>query len=144
MESVYRNLKLTGGGEPEILCAIEEVTPAVFLSLLTITVIFLPIFALTGQEGRLFQPLAAAKTIVTATAALTSVTLAPALRILFTGRTSRAESRWQSSIRRKLTIYESALRLVLRFPKMTVACAVLVVVATTRSISGLAASSCRR
>jgi Cu(I)/Ag(I) efflux system membrane protein CusA/SilA len=130
VENVYRRLKLTGGGENEILRAMEEVTPAVFLSLLTITVTFFPIFALTGQEGRLFQPLAAAKTIVMTTAALMTVTLAPALRMLFAGPISRIKSRRQSSIGRRLTIYESALRLVLRFPKATVACAVLVVVAT--------------
>ena len=96
VENVYRRLKLTGGGEKEILRAMEEVTPAVFLSLLTITVTFFPIFALTGQEGRLFQPLAAAKTIVMATAALMTVTLAPALRMLFAGGMSRSEPRWQS------------------------------------------------
>jgi len=130
VENVYRRLKLKGGGENEILRAMEEVTPAVFLSLLTITVTFFPIFALTGQEGRLFQPLAAAKTIIMVTAALMTLTLAPALRMLFAGPISRIKSRRQSSIGRRLTIYESALRLVLRFPKATVACAVLVVAAT--------------
>jgi Cu(I)/Ag(I) efflux system membrane protein CusA/SilA len=83
VENVYRNLKCEGGSSGEILRAIEEVTPAVFLSLLTITVTFFPIFALTGQEGRLFQPLAATKTIVMVTAALLTVTLAPALRMVF-------------------------------------------------------------
>lgn len=130
VENVDRRLKSKGGGEKEILCAMVEVTPAVFLSLLTITVTFFPIFALTGQEGRLFQPLAAAKTIVMATAAVMTLTLAPALRMLFVGGTSRTETRWQSSIGRRLTIYESVLRIVLRFPKATVGSAVLVVVAT--------------
>jgi copper/silver efflux system protein len=130
VENVYRRLKLTGGGAREILRAMEEVTPAIFLSLLTITVTFFPIFALTGQEGRLFQPLAAAKTIVMATAALMTVTLAPALRMLFVGGTSRTEARSQSSIGRRRTIYESVLRVVLRFPKATVASAVLVMAAT--------------
>jgi Cu(I)/Ag(I) efflux system membrane protein CusA/SilA len=130
VENVHRRLQLTGGGKSEILRAMEEVTPAVFLSLLTITVTFFPIFALTGQQGRLFQPLAAAKTIVMATAALLTITLAPALRMLFDGGTSRTAPRRQSSIGKRRTTYESALRFVLRFPKATVACAVLVVVAT--------------
>jgi Cu(I)/Ag(I) efflux system membrane protein CusA/SilA len=130
MENVYRRLQLTGGGKKEILGAMEEVTPAVFLSLLTITVTFIPIFALTGQEGRLFQPLAAAKTIVMATAALMTVTLAPALRMLFDGRRWGVAARRPSSSSRRGTNYESAVRFVLRFPKATVACAVLVVVAT--------------
>jgi copper/silver efflux system protein len=130
VENVYRRLKLTGGGEKEILCAIEEVTPAVFLSLLTITVTFFPIFGLTGQEGRLFRPLAAAKTIVMATAALMTLTLAPALRMVFAGGKSQTETRRRSSIGERLTIYESVLRFVLRSPKATVASAVLAVVAT--------------
>jgi copper/silver efflux system protein len=130
VENVYRRLKLTGGGEKEILCAIEEVTPAVFLSLLTITVTFFPIFGLTGQEGRLFRPLAAAKTIVMATAALMTLTLAPALRMVFAGGKSQTETRRRSSIGERLTIYESVLRFVLRSPKATVASAALVVVAT--------------
>src|SRR5262249_43251650 len=110
VENVYRRVSLTGGAPEEILAAIEEVAPAVFLSLLTITVTFFPIFALTGQEGRLFQPLAAAKTIVMATAALMTLTLAPALRMLFSqkglSRSKRSEERrW-----RKMSIYEAALR----------------------------------
>ena len=95
VENVYRRLKLTGADGKEILRAMEEVTPAVFLSLLTITVTFYPIFALTGHEGRLFRPLAAAKTIVMATAALLTVTLAPALRMRFSGRISPLYFRWK-------------------------------------------------
>jgi Cu(I)/Ag(I) efflux system membrane protein CusA/SilA len=130
VENVYRRLELGRGGKKEILRAIEEVTPAVFLSLLTITVTFFPIFALTGQEGRIFQPLAASKTIVMATAALLTVTLAPALRMLFSGETFLSKARRQSRIRRRATIYESALRFVLRFPKATIAAAILLVALT--------------
>ncbi len=129
VENAYRRLQTTGGGEPEILRAMIEVAPAVFLSLLTITVTFFPIFALTGQEGRLFQPLAAAKTIVMATAALLTVTLVPALRMLFAGQTSRTVPLRQS-YEGKMMVYESVLRLVLRFPKTTIALAVLTVAAT--------------
>ena len=60
-----------------------EVGPALFFSLLIITVSFLPIFALEAQEGRLFKPLAYTKTFAMAAAALLSVTLVPALMILF-------------------------------------------------------------
>ena len=130
VENVCRRLKLSGGGEEAILRAMDEVTPAVFLSLLTITVTFFPIFALTGQEGRLFQPLAAAKTIVMATAALMTITLTPALRMLFAGGQSPTGVRWQSSVGSRPTIYESVLRLVLRFPKTTVASAILLVALT--------------
>ena len=57
--------------------------PALFFSLLVITVSFLPIFALEAQEGRLFKPLAYTKTFAMAAAALLSVTLVPALMLLF-------------------------------------------------------------
>ncbi len=55
----------------------REVGPALFFSLLVVTVSFLPVFALTGQEGRLFTPLALTKTLAMATASLLSVTLVP-------------------------------------------------------------------
>ena len=57
--------------------------PALFFSLLIITVSFMPIFTLESQEGRLFSPLAFTKTFAMAAAALLSVTLVPALMIIF-------------------------------------------------------------
>ena len=56
-----------------------EVAPALFFSLLVITVSFLPVFALTGQEGKLFAPLAYTKTYAMAAAAALAVTLTPIL-----------------------------------------------------------------
>ncbi len=61
----------------------KEVGPALFFSLLIITVSFLPVFSLEGQEGRLFSPLAYTKTFAMAGAALLSVTLVPVLMLLF-------------------------------------------------------------
>ncbi|MFL5582230.1 MAG: efflux RND transporter permease subunit [Gemmatimonadaceae bacterium] len=55
----------------------KEVGPALFFSLLVITVSFLPVFTLEGQEGRLFKPLAFTKTFAMAAASLLSVTLVP-------------------------------------------------------------------
>ncbi|THF61137.1 efflux RND transporter permease subunit [Pseudothauera nasutitermitis] len=63
--------------------ACREVGPAIFFSLLIITVSFLPVFALEGQEGRLFSPLAFTKTFAMAGAALLSVTLIPVLMMIF-------------------------------------------------------------
>ena len=60
-----------------------EVGPALFFSLLVITVSFLPVFTLEAQEGRLFKPLAFTKTFAMAAAALLSVTLVPVLMLLF-------------------------------------------------------------
>ncbi len=61
----------------------QEVGPALFFSLLIITVSFLPVFALEGQEGRLFKPLAFTKTFAMAAASLLSVTLVPVTMGLF-------------------------------------------------------------
>jgi Cu(I)/Ag(I) efflux system membrane protein CusA/SilA len=65
------------------LQALKEVGPAVFFSLLVIAVSFLPVFTLMDQEGRLFRPLAWAKTLAMAAAAILAVTLDPAMRMLF-------------------------------------------------------------
>ena len=65
-----------------LIDAAREVGPPIFYSLLIITVAFLPIFALNGQAGRLFKPLAYTKTFAMAFAALVSITLAPALMTL--------------------------------------------------------------
>jgi Cu(I)/Ag(I) efflux system membrane protein CusA/SilA len=71
----------------------QEVGPALFFSLLIITVAFLPVFTLQGQEGRLFKPLAFTKTFAMAAASLLSVTLVPATMGLFIrGRIYREES----------------------------------------------------
>jgi Cu(I)/Ag(I) efflux system membrane protein CusA/SilA len=66
-----------------IIEAMIQVGPALFFSLLIITVSFLPIFALEAQEGRLFKPLAYTKTFAMAAAAFLSVTLVPALMTVF-------------------------------------------------------------
>ena len=65
-----------------ILDACREVGPALFFSLLIITVSFLPVFALEAQEGRLFAPLAYTKTFAMLGGALVSVTLLPVLMVL--------------------------------------------------------------
>ncbi len=61
----------------------KEVGPALFFSLLIITVSFIPVFTLEGQEGRLFKPLAFTKTFAMAAASLLSVTLVPVTMGLF-------------------------------------------------------------
>ena len=66
-----------------VVVAAQEVGPALFFSLLIITVSFLPVFALEGQEGRLFHPLAYTKTFAMAAASLLSVTLVPVTMGLF-------------------------------------------------------------
>jgi len=66
-----------------MLMACKEVGPALFFSLLIITVSFLPVFSLEGQEGRLFSPLAYTKTFSMAASSLLSITLVPVLMLYF-------------------------------------------------------------
>ena len=86
IENAHKRLERAPPGKPrsEVLIeAASEVGPALFFSLLVITVSFLPIFTLESQEGRLFGPLAFTKTFAMAAAAILSVTLVPALMIIF-------------------------------------------------------------
>jgi Cu(I)/Ag(I) efflux system membrane protein CusA/SilA len=73
-----------------VIDSAKEVGPALFFSLLIITVSFLPVFTLEGQEGRLFRPLAYTKTFAMAAASLLSVTLVPvAMGVFVRGRIYR-------------------------------------------------------
>ncbi len=86
IENAHKHLERAGPDKNRVDVLVEaacEVGPALFFSLLIITVSFLPIFALEGQEGRLFSPLAWTKTFAMASAALLSVTLVPALMVIF-------------------------------------------------------------
>lgn len=86
IENAHKHLERAAPGKSRIEILIEaasEVGPALFFSLLIITVSFMPIFTLESQEGRLFSPLAFTKTFSMAAAALLSVTLVPALMVIF-------------------------------------------------------------
>jgi Cu(I)/Ag(I) efflux system membrane protein CusA/SilA len=100
--------------------AAREVTPAIFFSLLIIAVAFLPVFALTGQAGRLFHPLAYTKTFVMLFSALLSITLAPALRDFFIRGRIFAEDRHPIS-RAIVSVYRPFVWVALRNPRSTVA-----------------------
>ncbi|MDE3744219.1 efflux RND transporter permease subunit [Methylobacterium radiotolerans] len=86
IENAHKHLERAPPGKRRVEVLVEaaaEVGPSLFLSLLIVTVSFLPIFTLEGEEGRLFGPLAVTKTFAMAAAALLSVTLVPALMVLF-------------------------------------------------------------
>ncbi|KFC64594.1 Heavy metal efflux pump, CzcA family [Bosea sp. LC85] len=86
IENAHKHLERAPPDKPRIEILIEaanEVGPALFFTLLVITVSFLPIFSLEAEEGRLFGPLAYTKTFAMAAAALLSVTLVPALMVVF-------------------------------------------------------------
>jgi Cu(I)/Ag(I) efflux system membrane protein CusA/SilA len=116
--------------------ASAEVGPALFFSLLVITLSFLPIFTLEAQEGRLFSPLAFTKTYAMAAAAGLSVTLVPVLMgYLVRGRIPGEQS---NPINRALiAAYRPALDAVLRHPKATLVAALVVVAVTAWPLSRL-------
>ncbi|MGE5027296.1 MAG: efflux RND transporter permease subunit, partial [Betaproteobacteria bacterium] len=96
IENAHKHLeRMPQGGSrfQAIVDACKEVGPALFFSLLIITVSFLPVFTLEAQEGRLFSPLAYTKTFAMAGAALLSVTLVPVLMMLFVRGRIMAEAK---------------------------------------------------
>ena len=163
VENAYKRLEqwVEGGRKGDYhairLKALKEVGPSVFFSLLVIAVAFTPIFTLVDQEGRLFRPLAWAKNLAMAIAAILAVTLDPAMRMLFTRMEpirlkipfvpSKVEG-WASRLattfavgtyypeekhpisRILFRVYEPACRFVLRHRKATIITALLLVLTT--------------
>ena len=112
-----------------ILAACKEVGPALFFSLLIITVSFLPVFTLEAQEGRLFAPLAFTKTFAMAGAALLSVTLVPVLMMLFIRGRIMPEA--QNPLNRFLIrSYRPVIATVLRWKKTTIVAALATLAVT--------------
>ncbi|MDQ3520675.1 MAG: CusA/CzcA family heavy metal efflux RND transporter [Gemmatimonadota bacterium] len=107
----------------------KEVGPALFVSLLIITVSFLPVFALEDQEGRLFKPLAWTKTLAMASAALLSITLVPVLMGLFIRKGVKPEA--ANPVNRALIrMYRPVIEFVLRNRWPTIIAAGLVLAIT--------------
>lgn len=128
IENAHKRLERAPEGKPRTEVLIEaatEVGPALFFSLLIITVSFLPIFALEAQEGRLFKPLAYTKTFAMAAAALLSVTLVPALMMLFVR--GRIIPEHKNPVNRFLIwVYRPVIRAALRFKAATIVVALAV------------------
>ncbi len=108
--------------EPErhklLLDGAKQVGPALFFSLLIIVVSFFPVFLLEAQEGRMFRPLAWAKTLAIAFSSVLSITLVPVLMVIFIRGRLRPES--QNPVSRFTTaLYLPVLRLCLRHRKTT-------------------------
>jgi copper/silver efflux system protein len=132
IENAHKRLERAAPGKSRnevLIDAAVEVGPALFFSLLVITVSFLPIFALEAQEGRLFKPLAYTKTFAMAAAAFLSITLVPALMILLIRGRIMPEHR--NPVNRFLIwIYRPAIELALRFKAATILIALVVLVAS--------------
>ncbi|MCP1601307.1 Cu(I)/Ag(I) efflux system membrane protein CusA/SilA [Aeromonas caviae] len=132
IENVHKHMERTELNEKNrwqvIVEASIEVGPAIFFSLLIITISFLPVFALEAQEGRMFHPLAYTKTYAMAAAAALAITLVPVIMGYFIRGKVLAEqanplNRWLSQG------YVPLLKAVLARPKTTLAIAAVVTVA---------------
>jgi len=132
IENAHKRLERAPAEKSRTEILIEGATavgPALFFSLLIITVSFLPIFALEAQEGRLFKPLAYTKTFAMAGAAILSVTLVPPLMMVFVR--GRIVPEHKNPLNRfLLAVYRPVIRWTVRF-KGSVILAALVVLAAT-------------
>jgi Cu(I)/Ag(I) efflux system membrane protein CusA/SilA len=132
IENAHKHLERAAPDKPRIdilIKAASEVGPALFFSLLVITVSFLPIFTLEAQEGRLFGPLAFTKTFAMAAAALLSVTLVPALMVIFVR--GRIVPEHRNPINRFLIwIYRPVIKVVMRAKTLTILVALVALAVT--------------
>ena len=129
IENAHKHLERLNPGESRseaIIAACKEVGPALFFSLLIITVSFLPVFTLEAQEGRLFAPLAWTKTFAMAAAAFLSVTLVPVLMLLFIRGHIRPEA--ENPVNRFLIhLYRPIIAGVMNWKKTTIALALIAI-----------------
>jgi Cu(I)/Ag(I) efflux system membrane protein CusA/SilA len=155
VENAYKRLEQwsAGGRQGDFhevrLRALKEVGPSVFFSLLVIAIAFMPVFTLVDQEGRLFKPLAYTKNLAMAIAALLAISLDPAMRMLFARMDPfRFRPRFLAAAvntvavgkyypeekhpisKRLFRLYEPVCNFVLRWKKLTIACALLMVLLT--------------
>jgi len=132
VENVHKHLEHDTGQRTRleiILAACKEVGPALFFSLLIVTVSFLPVLALEGQSGRLFKPLAYTKTFAMAAGAVLAVTLVPALTALFLRGKTRTEA--QNPISRFfIAAYRPVIHFALRRRWLILVATMLVLAAT--------------
>lgn len=133
----HHDAELSGETQWQLIAtAASEVGPALFFSLLIITLSFVPIFTLEAQEGRLFSPLAYTKTYAMAAAAGLAVTLIPVLMGYFIRGHIPEESR--NPLNRLLVSgYRPVLEGVLRYPKTTLVVATVIVLLTVWPLSRL-------
>ncbi|NIN00834.1 MAG: CusA/CzcA family heavy metal efflux RND transporter [candidate division Zixibacteria bacterium] len=132
VENAHKHMERDKGRKEHrqiITDAAKEVGPALFYSLLIITVSFLPVFVLGEQSGRLFKPLAYTKTFAMAASAVLSITVIPALMVAVIKGKLRPEEKNPIS-RFFISLYMPVIKLVLRFKWLTILAAVFVLAVT--------------
>ena len=132
IENVHKHIERDGGKKDHwdiIIDASKEVGPALFYSLLIITLSFIPVFTLEAQEGRLFKPLAFTKTYAMAASALLSITMVPVLMgYLIRGKILPEKKNPLNRI--LIFIYRPLLKLALRFKWLSIGVAMMALIAT--------------
>ena len=132
IENAHKHIERDKGKKSHwaiITASSKEVGPALFYSLLIITISFLPVFSLQAQEGRLFKPLAFTKTYAMAGAALLAVTIVPVLMGYFVRGKIRSEKENPVS-RFLIAIYKPIINVVLRFRWLTLGIATFILLIT--------------
>ena len=142
IENAHKHLEKAGPGLTSkqrwetITRAAQEVGPALFYSLLIITLSFIPVFTLEAQEGRLFAPLAYTKTFAMAASAGLAVTLVPVLMGYFIrGRIPKESINPLSRV--LIWLYRPALKVVLDYPKITLLVSLLVLLSMLIPLYGI-------
>ncbi len=108
---------ITGNTTETIVAACRQVGRPIFFSVVIMVISFLPVFALTGQEGKLFHPLAFTKTFALIGTAIISVTLVPALLpLLIRGRLAKEDNNW--IVRTVVQMYRPLLGMLMKRPKL--------------------------
>ncbi len=115
----FGDKKITGDTTEIVIAACRQVGRPIFFSVVIMVISFLPVFALTGQEGKLFHPLAFTKTFALISTAIISVTLVPAIiPLLVRGRLSREENNW--IIHSVVEMYRPVLNFLMHRPKTVI------------------------
>ena len=139
VENAHKHLERHAGKKDHwriVVDAAKEVGPALFYSLLIITLSFLPVFTLQAQEGRLFKPLAYTKTYAMAASALLAITIVPVLMGYFVRGKILPEKR--NPLNRLLIgAYRPVIQGVLRFKWLTIATALIILAATVYPLEKL-------
>ncbi|MDH3253026.1 MAG: CusA/CzcA family heavy metal efflux RND transporter, partial [Ignavibacteria bacterium] len=132
IENAHKHIERDSGRKNHwqiIIDSSKEVGPALFYSLLIITLSFLPVFTLQAQEGRLFKPLAFTKTYSMAAAALLSLTIVPVLMGYLIRGKIMPEAKNPLN-RFLIRIYRPVINVVLRFKWITIIAALVILLVT--------------
>ncbi len=132
IENAHKHLERDTGKKEHwkiIADSAKEVGPALFYSLLIVTLSFLPVFTLQAQEGRLFKPLAFTKTFALGSSSILAITLIPVLLGLLIRGKIRPESKNPIS-RVLIWLYKPVIRTVLKFKKSTLLASMVILLVT--------------